>query len=240
MITGSKKVVISQSNYIPWKGYFDMINSADEFVIYDDVQYTRRDWRNRNKVVTPGGVKWLTIPVETKGKYHQKVNETKISEANWASQHWLTLRSCYKKAHYFKYYEPLFEDLYLDKLQSIEYLSKVNELIIRTICMILGINTKIVSSSNFKLKEDRNERLVAICQELGATTYFSGPAAKNYIETERFRAENIEVKWMDYSGYLEYPQCYGAFEHGVSILDLLFNCGLESKKYMKSFSSIIE
>ena len=107
-----KKVAILQSNYIPWKGYFDIINLVDEFILYDDMQYTRRDWRNRNQIKTVDGVKWLTIPVDTKGKFFQKINETKVSDHKWAEAHWKAICLNYAKAPYFKTYEPLFEELY--------------------------------------------------------------------------------------------------------------------------------
>ena len=107
-----KKVAILQSNYIPWKGYFDIINMVDEFILYDDMQYTRRDWRNRNQIKTVDGVKWLTIPVESKGKFFQKINETKVSSSKWAQEHWKAICLNYAKAPYFKTYEPLFADIY--------------------------------------------------------------------------------------------------------------------------------
>jgi len=105
-----KKVAILQSNYIPWKGYFDMIGLVDEFILYDDMQYTRRDWRNRNKIKTPNGLAWLTIPVEVKGKYFQKINETIISEPQWAKDHWATIKQFYSKARFFKDYKDIFEN----------------------------------------------------------------------------------------------------------------------------------
>src|SRR5579871_4764093 len=119
-----KKVAIIQSNYIPWRGYFDMIHMVDEFILYDDMQYTRRDWRNRNKIKTPHGLAWLTIPVEVKGKYFQKINETLVSEPNWAKDHWATIRQFYSKAKYFKDYKDAFEDFYLTTEEK--YLSQVN------------------------------------------------------------------------------------------------------------------
>ena len=109
-----KKIAISQSNYIPWKGYFDLINKVDEFILYDDAQFTRRDWRNRNKIKTPNGLQWLTIPVDVKGKYFQKINETRISDKNWGVKHWHQIKQNYSKARSFKKYKDIFEKLYLD------------------------------------------------------------------------------------------------------------------------------
>lgn len=230
-----KKIIITQSNYIPWKGYFDSINMVDEFVLYDDMQFTRRDWRNRNQIKTRDGVKWLTIPVEVKGKYFQKIKETKISEPDWAEKHWNTIIHNYSRAKYFNEYKQIFEKLYLDSKE--EYLSKVNYNFIKTICEILGIKTKMIWSDEFNLLEEKTERLVDICKTLGATDYYSGPAAKAYMNEELFEKEDIRVHYFDYSGYPEYEQLHGEFTHAVSIIDLIFNEGPNSTKFMKSFKS---
>jgi len=202
-----KKIIITQSNYIPWKGYFDSINIADEFILYDDMQFTRRDWRNRNQIKTRDGIKWLSIPVEVKGKYYQKINETKISEPDWAEKHWNTILHNYSKAKYFNEYKKLFEELYLNNKE--EYLSKVNYNFLKTVCEILGIKTKMIWSEEFNLLEEKTERLVDICKKRGATDYYSGPAAKAYMNEELFEKENIKVHYFDYSGYPEYNQLHG-------------------------------
>ena len=228
-----KKIIITQSNYIPWKGYFDSINIADEFILYDDMQFTRRDWRNRNQIKTRDGIKWLTIPVEVKGKYFQKINETKISDSDWGEKHWTTILHNYSKAKYFNEYKKLFEDLYLNNKE--EYLSKVNYNFLKTVCELLGIKTKMIWSDEFNLIEEKTERLVEICRARGATDYYSGPAAKAYMNEELFEREKIKVHYFDYSGYPDYNQLYGDFTHAVSIIDLIFNEGPNSTKFMKSF-----
>jgi len=228
-----KKVAILQSNYIPWKGYFDLINMVDEFILYDDMQYTKRDWRNRNKIKTPQGLKWLSIPVEVKGKYFQKINETKISDKNWAKNHWQQIKQNYSKTKYFKEYKDLFEDIYLNCNE--DYLSRVNYKFIEAINNILGITTTIRWSSEFDLIEGQTEKLLGICKDCNADIYISGPAAKDYFDEELAKKENIKVEWMDYSGYKEYDQLFPPFEHGVTILDLIFNEGSNSKNFMKSF-----
>lgn len=228
-----KKIIITQSNYIPWKGYFDSINIADEFILYDDMQFTRRDWRNRNQIKTRDGIKWLTIPVEVKGKYFQKINETKISDSDWGEKHWTTILHNYSKAKYFNEYKKLFEDLYLNNKE--EYLSKVNYNFLKTVCELLGIKTKMIWSDEFNLLEEKTERLVDICRARGATDYYSGPAAKAYMNEELFEREKIKVHYFDYSGYPDYNQLYGDFTHAVSIIDLIFNEGPNSTKFMKSF-----
>ncbi|NOR58652.1 MAG: hypothetical protein GQ474_09035 [Sulfurimonas sp.] len=228
-----KKVAILQSNYIPWKGYFDLINMVDEFILYDDMQYTKRDWRNRNKIQTPQGLKWLSIPVEVKGKYFQKINETKVSEINWAEKHWGTIKQNYSKAKYFKDYKDIFEKLYLNC--SEEYLSQINYKFIVAICKILGITTKIRWSSEFELVDGQTEKLLGICKDCNADVYISGPAAKDYFDNELAEKENIKIEWMNYSGYEKYNQLFPPFEHGVTVLDLIFNEGPNATTFLKSF-----
>lgn len=207
---------------------------ADEFVLYDDMQYTRRDWRNRNQIKTKDGLKWLSIPVEVKGKYFQKINETKVSESDWGEKHWNTILHNYSKAKFFNEYKIIFEELYLNSKE--EFLSKINYNFIKAICDILDIRTEMKWSSEFNLLEEKTERLVDICKNEGATDYYSGPAAKAYMNEELFEKENIKIHYFDYSGYPEYTQLHGDFTHAVSILDLIFNEGPDSKKFMKSFN----
>ena len=126
-----KKIAISQSNYIPWKGYFDLINLVDEFILYDDMQYTRSDWRNRNKIKTPNGTNWLTIPINSKGNFLAKIIEMKIADKNWAVKHWQQIKHNYAKAKNFKKYKDIFEELYL--ICKEEYLSEINHKFIITI-----------------------------------------------------------------------------------------------------------
>ncbi len=229
-----KKISILQSNYIPWKGYFDMIGGVDEFILYDDMQYTRRDWRNRNKIKTPNGLSWLTIPVEVKGKYFQKINETVISDHQWASDHWATIRQFYSKAKYFRDYQQVFEAFYLNTKET--HLSIVNYQLIMIVNEILGIKTRISWSSDYQIIDGKTERLVSLVQQAGGTEYISGPAAKDYIVDSLFSDAGIKLSWMDYSGYPEYTQLYPPFEHGVTVLDLIFNEGPGAVNYMKCFN----
>ena len=229
-----KKAIITQSNYIPWKGYFDAINSVDVFVVYDEMQYTKRDWRNRNKIKTPNGLKWLSIPVNVKGKFNQKINETLVSDPSWNKKHWSTIKQVYSKAPHFKENKDFFENLYLSS--TLENLSEINLYFIKAINTLLGITTPIIRSKDLELKGDKTEKLLNICLDLSVTDYYSGPAAKNYMELSLFEDKNINVHWFDYSGYPEYTQMHGDFEHGVTILDLIFNEGIEGcKQKMKSF-----
>lgn len=224
-----KKVAILQSNYIPWKGYFDLIAKADVFVIYDEVQYTKNDWRNRNIILTHNGPQWITIPVRIES-LNQKINETKVFLENWNKKHMNTLIVNYNKAPYFNFYKEAIFDLYSNPSQ---YLSEINGKFIREICKILGIDTQIIDSKELDLKGDRNERLIEACKKLNASTYISGPAAKNYLDEKAFNNNNLNVDWMDYSGYLPYKQLHEPFVNGVSILDLIFNTGPDAPQYLK-------
>ena len=227
-----KKIAILQSNYIPWKGYFDLINMVDEFIFYDEVQYTKNDWRNRNKIKTPQDIQWLTIPVRQE-ILDQKIKDTKISDKKWNIKHWRTISQNYSKAKYFKDYKDIFEELYLTCDEV--YLSQINYKFITTINEILGIKTKLRWSSEFELVDGQTEKLLGICKDCNADIYLSGPAAKDYFDEELAKQENIKVEWMDYSGYKEYEQLNPPFEHGVTILDLIFNQGANAKEFMKSF-----
>ena len=227
-----KKVAILQSNYIPWKGYFDIIDMVDEFILYDDMQYTRRDWRNRNRIKTTDGVKWLTIPVDSKGKFFQKINETKVSSHDWAGLHWKSLHLNYAKAPFFHEYAPWLEDLYA-QAEKMDYLSEINHLFLTQICEKLDITTKITWSSDYTLADGKTERLAALVASAGGDYYLSGPAAKDYIVDEVFEKAGIVLEYMDYEGYPEYPQLHGDFDGNVSILDLLFMTGPDAVHYMK-------
>jgi len=225
-----KKVAILQSNYIPWKGYFDSIAAVDVLVVFDDMQYTKRDWRNRNRIKTVQGLKWMSIPVEVKGKYFQKINETKVAERGWQQSHLGILKHNYANARYFKEMFPLIEEFYL--ACDYQYLTEINLHFIQSINHFLGITTPIKLSSEFQLHEEKTQRLVDICADLSGTEYFTGPVAKTYLEEEKFTQKGIKVRYWDYLGYPEYEQLNPPFEHGVTIFDLLFCKGAEAKNYM--------
>ncbi len=226
-----KKIAILQSNYIPWKGYFDMIAAVDEFILYDEMQYTRRDWRNRNKIKTPQGVQWLTVPVLVKGRYHKKICETEIDGAGWANLHWKTLVHNYRHTPYFPEIASWLEPLYLG--ESFRYLSHLNRCLIEAVCHYLGIHTTITDSGEYTLLDGKTERIADLCVQAGGTEYISGPAARSYLEDQVFSELGIKITWFDYTGYPEYPQLWGEFTHGVTILDLLFHCGKGAYRYMR-------
>jgi hypothetical protein len=230
-----KTIAISQSNYVPWKGFFDLINSVDEFILYDDVQYTRRDWRNRNLIKTPAGLKWLTIPILSKGRFEQKIEETRLLNLDWTEAHWAEIATNYAKAPFFNSYRSELENLY--KSIGETHLSQVNFLFLSALCKMLQIRAPFRWSHEFTAKGDRSERLLAICLEAGASVYYSGPSARDYLDVALFNSADVEIVWMDYTGYPTYRQQYGPFEHCVSVLDLLLNEGPNASHFMKSFTS---
>jgi hypothetical protein len=231
-----KTVAVIQSNYIPWKGYFDIVGLADELILYDEVQYTKNDWRNRNRIKTPNGLTWLTIPVKHSGRFGQRICDTEVRDSLWRRKHWLSLAQSYAKAPFFEYYRADFEEAYLHRDESM--LSQINRIFIELVCRLLGIGTRISWSMQYESGTGRSERLVNLCKAVGGTEYFSGPAARSYIDPEVFERGGITLRYMDYSGYPAYPQLHGEFEHAVSILDLLFNTGPQALRYMKSLKAV--
>lgn len=228
-----KSVAILQSNYIPWKGYFDLINQVDEFIILDEVQFTKNDWRNRNKIKTQSNVEWLSIPVRHYSM-DQLIRETRVADQRWAKKHWQTIVTNYAKAPHFKTLAPKIEKLY-SEAAAMECLSEINYLFIEFVLRFLECKTLITNSTDYRLEGGRVERLVNLCLQAHATSYLSGPSAKNYLNEGAFNAAGISVKWMDYGGYREYPQLFPPFEHSVTILDMLLNVGPEVHSFMKSF-----
>jgi hypothetical protein len=226
-----KRVAIIQSSYIPWKGYFDVIRASDEFILLDDVQFTKRDWRSRNRIKTKDGLAWLSLPVRSRGQYLQRVEEVVVSAPDWGRAHWARLRASYGRAPFFEEFVPALEPLFLNPVS--DQLSRINHSLIVAVCGLLGIGTRISWSTDYHPREGRNERLIDLCVQAGATQYLSGPSAKAYIDIEAFRTAGIDVLFCDYSGYPEYPQPYPPFEHAVTVLDLLFCTGRDAVRYMK-------
>jgi WbqC-like protein family len=223
------RIAIVQSNYIPWKGYFDLIAAVDEFVLYDDVQFTKNDWRNRNRIKTPQGVQWLSVPVGQ--RIDRRIRDVLLPDPRWQVQHWKSLESNYRRAPGFADTAGWLAPLYLDRRH--ETLSALNRCFIEAICTRLGIRTRITDSSSYQLTGDRSERVAGICAQAGANHYVSGPTAKSYLDEEVFAQHGLAVSWFDYSGYPTYPQPWGVFAHDVTVLDLLFSCGSDAARYLK-------
>jgi hypothetical protein len=232
----AKRLAVIQSSYIPWKGYFDLIRAADQFVLLDDVQFTKRDWRSRNRIKTQDGVAWLSIPVHTRGRASQRIQDATISDPGWARRHWETIRRNYAQAPFFSRFASIFETLYMNPVS--DRLSLVNHAFIVAICRLLGITTPIEWSSAFRTRSDRNERLIDLCLACGATEYLTGPAALAYLDADAFRSAGVTIRVADYGGYPEYVQPHPPFDHAVSALDLLFSTGPHAIDYMKDVCAI--
>lgn len=218
-----------QSSYIPWRGYFDFIDDCDLFLFYDDVQYSHRSWRNRNRIKTDRGPIWLSVPVS-----HDQ--DTLIEEARidystrWWEKHVRSLTLAYQKTPHFGAYASGFFEILRSRPATI---SQLNVRTCRWVMAQLGIGTPTRMSSELAVGGDKFERPLRILQRLRATAYLSGPTAKPYTDPARFAAAGIALEFKVYD-YGEYPQLHGAFEPQVSVLDLLFNCGPEARRHLKS------
>lgn len=226
------KCVILQPSYIPWRGYFHQIQKADIFVFYDDVQFDRRGWRNRNRIKTPHGLQWLTIPVYSKGFQIDSTPINKILicwDTAWNIKHWNTIKNAYSKAPYFKRYRDLIESWYTRRPELLA------DFVIETTLSLakeLGIENRIfLRSSSLNVEGRKTDRLLAILTKVGATHYITGPSARNYIEEEKFRDAGIKLEYMEYN-YPDYPQLYPPYNPFVSILDLLMMVGDSAAKYI--------
>ena len=224
-----KKIAILQSNYIPWKGVFDMMNKVDTFVFFEDVDFTKRDWITRNKIKTSEGEVWLTIPVK-KAPRGTKICEIEISQdENWQEKHYRTITQYYKKDKYFEDYKWLLEKIYLEKKWT--NLSEFNIFTNILIAKELGIKTVFVNSKDLNTIGTKDDKLIEIVKVLKGDYYLSGPAAKDYIVNEKFEKNGIKLAYIKYI-YPEYTQINGEFNHFVTILDVLFNVGKEAVNYI--------
>ena len=223
------RVAAIQSSYIPWKGYFDIIHDVDLFLFYDDVQYTTRDWRTRNRIKTAARPAWLTIPVGA--DRNRLVCEVAINDDRWAEKHWKTIRHAYARAPFFAHYEEFFRERYMGTRW--DNLSAFNQAMTVGIARnLLGITTAFRDSREFRSEGRRLDKLLDLLEKASATTYVTGPSAASYIDAERFREAGIDLIYKDYSGYPEYPQFHPPFEHGVSVIDLLFHTGPRAPEYI--------
>ena len=223
------RVAIIQPNYLPWKGYFDIIHRVDTFVLFDDVQYTTRDWRNRNRIKLPNGqLKWLSVPVL--GGRDQLIREARIDlEQDWAESHVGLIRHAYKEAPHFDRYSG---ELEATLRAGYELLVDLDEALVRLVCGWVGIETRMVGSTPLEAEGTKDDRLLDLLRKLDATEYVSGPAARAYIDPGKFEASGIALVFYEYPEYPAYDQPGGPFEHGVSAIDLVFRTGPSAPRYI--------
>lgn len=221
------RVAVLQSNYLPWKGYFDIIHRVDICVIYDDVQYTKNDWRNRNRIVTANGLQWLTVPVGD--SISRLIKGVTIPRHQWQEKHWKSIVQAYSKSPYFHLYREELREVYLDSIWH--SLSELNLSLMRFVCRSLGIKTEFRDSGEFDLSGEKSERLLNLLSQIGAHEYISGPAAKGYLDSSAFHSADIAVEYMQYK-YPSYPQRFEPFTHEVSAIDLLFAVGRDAGEFI--------
>ena len=209
---GEKRVAIIQSCYIPWKGFFDIVNAVDEFILLDDVQYSRGEFRNRNRIKTASGARWLTIPTRTSGRFGQRIDHVEVVDQRWRRKHLTTIENSYARAPHFSAYRPWLRELYLTDVGP--RLSEINRFFIDRLCDVLRITTPVRWSSEFPLSiqdsTDKSERVIALCHAAGASHYISGPKAKAYIDEDRFAVAGIRLSYVDYGHYAPYAQVHPA------------------------------
>lgn len=218
------RIAVLQPSYLPWLGYFDQIARVDAFVFYDDVQYDRDGWRNRNRIKTETAEhwQWLTVPVLLKGKHGSKINEVEINNTeHWRRKHLAALSQWYRRTPFFKDVIGFFEDLYAREWKSLCELATTS---VRELCALMGIRTPLHFSSGLGVAGERVERLVRLCEHFGADEYLTGDAAEDYLDPEAFAQKNIRIVYQRYH-HPRYPQLYGEFVSHLSIVDLLFNSG---------------
>lgn len=215
-------VVVLQPGYLPWLGFFDQMRRADVFVYYDDVQYDKHGWRNRNRIKTQTGAQWLTVPVRHSGLGFPKILDVEIDTgAAWARKHVSTLRQAYAKAPFVSVYMPALEELLMRRW---ERLVDLDVAVADWIAGALGLSPAIERSSRLGIDGERSDRLVRICERFGAGTYLSGNAAQDYLDVALFERQGIAVEWQNFA-HPVYPQLHGGFVSHLSALDLLLNCG---------------
>jgi hypothetical protein len=225
MTTSAKTLAVLQPSYLPWLGYFDQMRRADVFVLYDDVQYDRHGWRNRNRIKTADGPLWLTVPVLHSGLGQPYINKVMVDRRTpWRRKHLSSLGQSYAKASYANEFLLAFDRVLQ---RDWERLVDLNYAVLTLLAGWLGVTTPIVMASELGIGGGRSERLLAICRHFGATRYLSGDAAETYLDLQMFTTAGVEVEWQRFQ-HPVYPQQHGAFVPYLSAADLIMNCGPES------------
>lgn len=224
-----------QPVYLPWLGLFHKIALADAFCYFDDVQYLKKDWNNRNKIKTPQGPLWLTVPVLTSEHREKTIREIEINNStNWRKKHASSILNNYRKAPYFREYAPFFEDVYS---RDWKYLSELNEHMLKWFLQELGIDVTYYKASELHLKGAKSGLVLDMCKKLEADLYIFGALGKEYAKEEDFAKAGIKIEFQDYN-HPTYPQLYGDFVPYMSVIDLLFNCGGRSLEILMSGNTI--
>ena len=225
------RAVVLQPTYLPWMGYFGMIDTADIFVFYDDVQFSVQSWQQRNRIKSPSGESmWLSVPIIH--KFGQNINQVQINNAsNWLKKHWKSINQSYSKAPSFKNYAEEIENLYQKEWP---YLCELNIFIIQRLSQLLGVRVpKFMKSSEISnITGEKTDRLLRVLEEIGADEYIGNPGARDYIESDKFKESGIKLYWYEYR-HPVYPQIRGDCIPYLSSIDLLFNTGHEAVNYIR-------
>lgn len=225
------RVGVIQSSFIPWRGYFDFIASVDLFVFHDDIQYTKGDWRNRNRLKTPQGPAWLTVPVHYE-RVSQLICETPVAEAtDWRTKHVRLWQANYRQAPHLDDVLRIMGDM--ERGRAGLTISQLDVALTRSICAYLGIGTRLAMSSDYALAGTKTDRLLDLLGKVGATTYLSGPSADAYLDKDAFRRAGMRLEYKSYD-YEPYPQLWGDFDGALTVLDLIANCGADASRHIRS------
>jgi len=225
-------ISVHQPHYLPWLGYFDKIAASDLFVLLDNVQYKKREYQNRNKIRTRQGVKWLTVPVATTGKYEQMTGEVEIeSGASWREKHLETLRHAYSSAPHFKRVFEELEELYMGREWA--RLAEINSAMLAWFMKEMEIETRVALESELGTGGLSTERIVNICRAVGADVYLSGSGGRDYMDEALFEKAGLKLEYQKYE-HPVYPQVHGGFEPFMGIVDLLFNAGKNAAQIVRS------
>ena len=227
-----KRAVIIQPSYLPWRGFFHLLYLADIWVFLDDVQYDKDSWRNRNRIKGGNGSFWLTVPVQLGGWPPPPIVDVRIDNTrDWRRKHLMGIRQSYAGSPFADEHLPLVGDLLERDWESI---SDLDIEATSRLATALGFERPWLRSSQMDLGGDpthATQRLIRVCQEVGATQYLSGPSARDYIDAPALTEVGIDLRYMEYE-YPPYPQRFGEFISQLSVLDLLFNCGPEAGDYI--------
>ena len=220
-------LTIHQPAYLPWPGYFHRLMLADTFVFFDNTQFEKNSFINRNKIKNPRGAPWLTVPVSLKGHLEKEIREIEISGQAWRKDHWQAIELNYKKAKYWNKYSEKLKKFYEKPYSNIAEACFAQ---LKMFAEMLGVETKIIGASELKKFDSKKDDLVLdICKELSADLYISGSQGKGYLDLEKFKTQGVKVYFQDYQ-HPAYQQLWGEFLPNLSIIDLLFNEGPKSKE----------
>lgn len=224
-----KMLTIHQPNYWAYPGLIGKIMRSDKFLYLTKVQFDKSSWQNRNRIREKDGWKYISVPVINKQRETQLISEVEISnQANWRNQHWNAIRFAYQKAPFYKEYSTFIQELYQKKWQK---LVDLDIFITNFILKELGNTAEVLYDKDFEFNGEKNELLIDICLQLGEKQYMSNKGSENYVQIPLFNQNGIDHIYINYEG-AEYVQVYDGFEPGLSILDMLLNCGADKTREM--------